>query len=173
MAESPCAVMRRRLFPSKLFGNLSKNPVNLSNFIDIFTYYFLHFSCSAPLLSVPPTPPIRTASATCKTKAVGRPSEHAPSSRKHVTANAGSNPTEEGGFADRGGQFRPRREELLRRPGRSVPTGKGGTASPTGEVSSDREGRNCFADRGGQFRPGREELLRRPRREGLCVSPTG
>ena len=85
--------------------------MNLSNFIDIFTYYFLHFSCSAPLLSVPPTPAIRTASATCKTKTAGRPSEHAPSSRKHVTANAGSNPTEEGGFADRGGRVRrPRRE---------------------------------------------------------------
>ena len=39
MAEFPCAALPRRHFPQNFIsGNLSKNPVNLSIFIDIFGY---------------------------------------------------------------------------------------------------------------------------------------
>ena len=48
MAEFPCARNPRRHFPGKtIYGFFSKNPVNLSEFIEIFRNYYLHFATSA------------------------------------------------------------------------------------------------------------------------------
>ena len=84
MAEFPCAPVRRRRnpavgtgfragsgpanprifahFPSNIYGNLSNNPVNLSEFIYIYGNDYLHFACSPLRLIDGPAPAIRAPS---------------------------------------------------------------------------------------------------------------
>ena len=130
---------------------LSKNPVNLSNFIDIFR----NSACSRFTDSRGSNPSGERGSNPSGERGSNPSGERGfafsrawrtipESGISWGTANAGSNPTEEGGFADRPeeGGFADRRGRVCLPKREGLPTEEGG-----------------FAYRGGR--------VRRPRREGL------
>ena len=115
-------------FPKNfIYRNLSKNPVNLSEFTDIFGYYFLYFSglrlaeAVTFLLRTAPLPPPE------KPKDDGWPSGHIPSPPSGVPGGAASRPCCHGSGRTRGeswtfGETGPHRLDVTLRK-RNAPEG--------------------------------------------------
>jgi len=61
--STPAAARICAHFPSKIYRNLSNNPVNLSEFIDIYGNYYLHFAPPAPRPGGGPIPAVSAPSA--------------------------------------------------------------------------------------------------------------